>query len=147
MAFLANLSLRLSRLKLQDILINPDNLFYKKISSIAMVFSFWGVFLNTLISLINVTSRLPILENSTLQETKVLPASLLSSLQNLQYSYRTFNNLTETNNDFPRGHFELYIFILAQKLTEKVQLILQLLHPYTFLPTFTVIRRKMRVCT
>ena len=102
------------------------------------------MFLNTLISLINVTSRLPILENSTLQETKVLPASLLSSLQNLQYSYRTFNNLTETNNDFPRGHFELYIFILAQKLTEKVQLILQLLHPYTFIPTYTVIR-EMRV--
>jgi hypothetical protein len=25
-------------------------------------------------------------------------------------------------------------------LTEKVQLILQLLHPYTFIPTYTVIR-------
>ena len=35
-------------------------------------------------------------------------------------------------------------FILAQKLTEKVQLILQLLYPYTFIPTSTVIR-EMRV--
>ena len=61
----------------------------------------------TLISLINVTSRLPILENSTLHETKILPARLLISLQNFQYSYRTFNILTETNKDFPHGHFEL----------------------------------------
>ena len=45
---------------------------------------------------------------------------------------------------FSHGHFELLIFILAQKLTEKVQLILQLLHPYTFIPTSTVIR-KMRL--
>ena len=32
---------------------------------------------NTLISLINVTSRLPILENSTLHKTKIPPARLL----------------------------------------------------------------------
>ena len=36
----------------------------------------------TLISLINVTSRLPILENSTLHKTKIHPARLLISLQN-----------------------------------------------------------------
>ena len=44
---------------------------------------------STLISLINVTSGLPILENSTLHETKIHPARLLISLQNFQYSYRT----------------------------------------------------------
>ena len=32
-----------------------------------------------------------------------------------------------------------------KKLIEKVQLILQLLHPYTFIPISTVIR-EMRVC-
>ena len=61
----------------------------------------------TLISLINVTSRLPILENSTLHKTKIPPARLLISLQNFQYSYRTFNILTEPNDDFSHGHFEL----------------------------------------
>ena len=44
---------------------------------------------STLISLINVTSRLPILENNTLHKTKIPPARLLISLQNFQYSYRT----------------------------------------------------------
>ena len=63
-------------------------------------------------------------------------------LQNFQYSYRTFNILTESNDNFSHGHFELYIFILAQKLTEKVQLIFQFLHPY--IPTSTIIR-EMRV--
>ena len=48
--------------------------------------------------------------------------------------------IAEPNQDFSHSHFELYIFILAQKLTEKVQLILQLLHPYSFIPTSTVIR-------
>ena len=61
----------------------------------------------TLISLINVTSRLPILENSTLHKTKIPPARLLISLQNFQYSYRTINILTEPNDDFSHGHFEL----------------------------------------
>ena len=63
--------------------------------------------IHTLISLINVTSRLLILENFTLHETKIHPARLLISLQNFQYPYRTFNILTETNKDFPHGHFEL----------------------------------------
>ena len=102
--------------------------------------------MGTLISLINVTPRLLILENSTLHETKILPARLLISLQNFQYSYRTFNILTETNKDFPHGHFELEIFILAQKLTEKVQLILQLLHPYMLIPTYTVITEMRVMC-
>ena len=51
--------------------------------------------------------RLPILENSTLHKTKIHPARLLISLQNFQYSYRTFKILTETNKDFPHSHFEL----------------------------------------
>ena len=42
----------------------------------------------TLVSLINFTSRLPILENSTLHKTKIRPSRLLISLQNFQYSYR-----------------------------------------------------------
>ena len=32
---------------------------------------------------------------------------LLISLQNFQYSYRTFHILTETNDDYPHRHFEL----------------------------------------
>ena len=43
---------------------------------------------HTLISLINVTSRILILENSTLHRTKINPARLFISLQNFQYSYR-----------------------------------------------------------
>ena len=35
------------------------------------------------------------------------------------FHYKTFNILTEPNEDFPHGHFELQIFILAQKLAEK----------------------------
>ena len=50
----------------------------------------------TLISLINVTSRLPILENSTLHKTKILPARLFISLQNFQYSYKTLINKNAT---------------------------------------------------
>ena len=44
--------------------------------------------MNTPISLINVTSRSPILENSTLHKTRIHPARLMISLQNFQYSYR-----------------------------------------------------------
>ena len=54
------------------------------------------------------------------------------------------DNLTEPIDDYCHGHFELLNFILAQKLTEKGQLILQLLHPSRFVPTSTVIR-EMRV--
>ena len=61
-----------------------------------------------------------------------------------EFHYKTLNILTESNDNFSHGHFELYIFILAQKLTEKVQLILQLLNPYTIIPTSTVIG-EMRV--
>ena len=138
MAFLANLNLGLSRLKLQDILINPDNLFYKK-----FFFNCHGFFL---LRSISQYSHLSNKRDVTLTNfRKFHPARNKSPpLQNVQYSYKTFNTLTETIKDFPSDHFELYIFILAQKLTEKVQLILQLLHPYTFLPTFTVIR-EMRV--
>ena len=60
----------------------------------------------TLIPLINVTSRLSILENSTLHKTKIPPARLLISLQNFQYSYRTFNILTRPNDDISHGYFE-----------------------------------------
>ena len=42
----------------------------------------WFKMANTLISLINVTSRLPILKNSILHKTKIHPAHLLISLQN-----------------------------------------------------------------
>ena len=42
----------------------------------------------TLISLINVMSRLQILENSTLHKTKIPTARLLISLQIFHYSYR-----------------------------------------------------------
>ena len=40
-----------------------------------------------------------------------------------------FDILTEPNDDISHSHFELQNFILPQKLTEKGQLILQLLHP------------------
>ena len=63
---------------------------------------------NTLISLINMTSRLPILENSTLHKTKIHPARLLISLQNFQYSYRTYRVFHMYLNDFVRlfiGHW------------------------------------------
>ena len=61
---------------------------------------------STLISLINVTSHLPILENSTLNETKIHPVRLMISLQNFQYSYRNFNILTRPNDDISHSHFE-----------------------------------------
>ena len=79
--------------------------------------------------LIKMTPRLPTSENSSLHKTKIHPARLLISLQNFQYSYRTFNILTRPNDDISHGHFGPSIFILAQKLTEKVQLILQLFTP------------------
>ena len=41
--------------------------------------------------------------------------------------------LTEPNDDFSDGHFELQNFILPQILTEKDQLILQLLCTYTII--------------
>ena len=56
------------------------------------------------------------------------------------FHYRTFNFLTELSI-----FLQNLMMILAQNLTEKVQLILQLLHPYMFIPTSTVIR-EMRVC-
>ena len=58
--------------------------------------------------------------------------------------YKTFYIFTEPNDGF-YSHFEPQNFIPAQKLTEKVHLILELLHPYTFIPTLTVIT-EMRVC-
>ena len=45
--------------------------------------------ITSLISLINVASRLLISENSILHNTKIPPAHLLISLQIFQYSYRT----------------------------------------------------------
>ena len=51
-------------------------------------------------------SRLPILENSTLHETKIHPAHLLISLQNFQYSHRTLNILTRRGDAISHGHFE-----------------------------------------
>ena len=45
--------------------------------------------ITSLISLINVASRLLISENSTLHNTKIPPAHLLISLQKIKYSYRT----------------------------------------------------------
>ena len=83
-----------------------------------------------LIYLINVT----IWEYSTLHAQTKIP------LHVYWIDYKTFNILTEPNDDY----FEQQSFILSQKLTEKVQLILQLLHPYTLIQTSTVIR-EMRV--
>ena len=40
-------------------------------------------------------------------QNKNPPARLLISLQIFQYSYRTFNILTEPNDDFSHSHFEL----------------------------------------
>ena len=83
---------------------------YKYVTIFQLFFSNFvhllAIKLATLIALINVTSCLPILENSTLHKTKIHPAHLLISLQNFQYSYRTFNIITETNDDFSHGHFE-----------------------------------------
>ena len=86
------------------------------------------------------TSRLPILDNSTLHKTIIPPKCLLIWLQNFQYSNKYWHFSAPGHEDFSHCHFELQIFILAQKMTENVQLILQLLHPYTFISTSTVIR-------
>ena len=51
--------------------------------------------------------RLPILENSTLNKTKIHPARLLISLQNFQYKMPECNVRTKPNEDFSHGHFEL----------------------------------------
>ena len=70
-------------------------------------FFFWYLNMFTLISLINVTSRLPIFENSTLHKLRISPAGLMILLQNFQYSYRTFIILTESNDDFSHNQFDL----------------------------------------
>ena len=57
----------------------------------------------------------------------------------IDFITKVSNIIAEPNEDFSHSHFELWIFIPALQLMEKVQLILQLLHPYTFIPTSTVI--------
>ena len=91
-----------------------------------------------LCSLINVKSCLPILKNTTFHKKNPLSTFI-------DFITKLSKILTEPNDDFSYGHFKLQNFILAQILTEKGKLSLQLLHPSMFIPTSTVIRA-MRVC-
>ena len=64
----------------------------------------------TLISLINVKSRLLILKNSTLHK-KNPPSTFIDFITKVS------DIIAETNDDFSHNHFKLQNFILAQKLT------------------------------